>query len=133
MSASRSITGYRDSWYYVGDDCTTEIDSDFIRASTSMGTSTPNFNIATKTSKGTDSTGCMPIPQGTKRIMFAVPGEKSKIEGIDVDGMGLPYDGFTSKVVAVKGANNYDAINYTVFVKENANGLAATGYTVTIS
>ena len=135
MSASRSITGYRDSWYYVGSDCTTEIDSDFIRNNgVAMGTSSPNFNIHTASPKGDTSKGnCMQIPQGTKRIMFAVPGSKSKIEGVDVDGMGLSYDGFTSKVVAVKGANNYDAINYTVFVKENANGLAATGYTVTIS
>ena len=135
LSADVKASGYRNSWYYVGTDCTTEIDSDFIRnTGIAMNTSTPNFNISNKTSKGTDYTAkCMPIPQGTKRIMFAVPGSKSKIEGIDVDGMGLPYDGFTSKVVAVKGANDFEAANYTVFVKENPNGLAATGYTITIS
>ncbi len=130
-----AATGFRNSWYYVGTDCTSEITGDWIRANgTAMNTSTPNFNTSSKTSAGTAySAKCMPIPQGTKRIMFAVPGSKSKIEGIDVDGMGLPYDGFTSKTVSVKGANGFTAADYTVFVKENANGLAATGYTVTIS
>lgn len=127
--------GYRNSWYYVGSDCTTEITGDWIRANgTAMGTSAPSFNISDKTALGTSyASRCMPIPQGTKRIMFAVPGSKSKIEGIDVDGMGLPYDGFTKKTVSVKGANDFEATDYTIFVKENANGLAATGYTVAIS
>jgi hypothetical protein len=135
LSASAKVTGYRNSWYYVGTDCTTEIDSNFIRTNgVAMGTSSPDFNISDKTSTGKAcESKCMPIPQGTKRIMFAVPGTKTKIEGIDVDGMELAYDGFTSKTVAVKGANDYEATNYTIFVKENANGLAATGYTVKIS
>lgn len=127
-------TGYRDSWYYVGTDCTTEIDSAFIRGCTSMGTSSPNFNIHSTTAVGTAcASKCMQIPQGTKRIVFAVPGSKSKIEGFDVDGMGLPYDGFNKLTVSVKGANDFEATDYTVFVKENSNGLAATGYTVSIS
>lgn len=135
LTANVTATGYRNSWYYVGTDCTTAIDSEFIRTKgIAMNTSSPNFNIASKTSAGTAyANKCMPIPQGTKRIMFAVPGTKTKIEGIDVDGMGLPYDGFESETVAVKGANDFKAENYTVFVKENSNGLAATGYTVSIS
>ena len=153
LSADVKASGYRNSWYYVGTDCTSDIDGDWIRGCKAMNTSSPNFNISTTTATGkvVDGGGkCMPIPQGTKRIMFAVPGVKSSISGKDVDGMGLDYDGFTKMTVRVKGANsfvsesaksitsttateNQDGYLYTVFVKENANGLAATGYTVTIS
>ena len=42
-------------------------------------------------------------------------------------------DNFSTKTVAVEGANDYEAIDYTVFVAENAAGMAATKYTVTIA
>lgn len=134
-TANVQVQGYRNSFYYVGTDCTSEITSDWIRANgTAMNTSTPNFNIYDASPKGDASKGkCMHIPQGTKRIMFAVPGSKSKIEGTDIDGMGLAYDGFTSKTVSVKGANDFEGANYTVFVKESTEGLQATGYTISIT
>jgi hypothetical protein len=152
LPADVKATGYRNSWYYVGTDYTTSIDETFIRdKGTAMNTSTPNFNIASATAQGTTSGGKnMPIPQGTKRVMFVVPGNKSTISGKDIDGMELAYDGFVKKTVRIKGLNgfvtesaqsvtsdtateNQDGYLYTVFVKENAQGLAATGYTVTIS
>lgn len=149
LTADVKASGYRNTWYYVGTDCTTPIDGAFIRSATARNANTTNFNVHTKTPAGTAFNGVI-IPAGTKRIMFAVPGSKSKIEGNDVDGMGLPYDGFTKMTVRVKGANNFvsesaqtvtsetatenqDGYLYTVFVKENPNGLAATGYTVAIS
>jgi hypothetical protein len=130
MSASRSVTGYRDSWYYVGTDCTTEIDSDFIRTyGTPKNANTTNF-------------GTITIPKGTKRVLIAVPGSHTIEKVVDEDGMGLaihdinaapPVISFETKTIAVKGANNFEAANYSVFVYENPNGVAATRYTFTIS
>ena len=149
VSADVKITGFRNSWYYVGTELF-DITADNIRSKgTQMKTASPNFNIASKTAAGTTGT-CMPIPQGTKRIMFVVPGSKNTISGIDIDGMQLPYDGFTKQTIRIKGYNNFvsesakavtdssatenkDGYLYTIFVKENAEGLAATGYTITIA
>ena len=120
-SAKVEVTGYRSSFYYVGTDCTTEVDSDFIRDSINKNANTKNFGTVT-------------IPAGTKRIVFAVPGSATLNVVTDVDGMGLDVKGnFTAKTVAVEGANGFAAIDYTVFICENSNGLAATSYTVSIS
>lgn len=113
-------TGYRDTWYYVGTDCTTAIDSNFIRAATSKKSNTTSFGTVT-------------IPAGTKRVMFAVLGDKTLKSVIDVDGQGLDVKAnFTKETIAVNGANGYTAANYSVFHFENENGIAATKYTVTI-
>lgn len=121
MSASRSITGYRDTWYYVGTDHTFELNSANIRSkATAMGANTTNFGRVT-------------IPGGTTRVMFAVLGDKTLSSVIDVDGQGLDVKAnFTKETIAIEGANGYDAANYTVFHFENANGVAATKYDVTI-
>ena len=121
ITADVKATGYRDTWYYIGTDCTTEIDSAFIRGSTSKGSTTYNF-------------GTVPIPAGTTRVMFAVFGDKTLASVIDVDGMGLDVkENFTKKTIAVSGANNFEAANYSVFIAENPSGMAATRYTVTIT
>lgn len=113
-------TGYRDTWYYVGTDYTTTIDSNFIRAATSKKANTTSFGTVT-------------IPAGTKRVMFAVLGDKTLKSVIDVDGQGLDVKAnFTKETIAVNGANGYTAANYSVFHFENENGIAATKYTVTI-
>lgn len=120
LTANCSITGYRNSWYYVGTDCTTAIDSAFVRASTAKNANTKNF-------------GTLTIPAGTKRVMIAVPGAATLTSVIDVDGMGLDVkENFEKKTVNVEGANGYTAAAYTVFVCDNANGLAATKYTFSI-
>lgn len=114
------LAGYRNSWYYVGTDCTTVIDSAFIRKATGMGSNTTAF-------------GTITIPAGTKRVMFAVPGVHTLTSVIDVDGQNLDVKAnFTAETIQVNGANGYDAIDYTVFHFENENGVAATKYTVTI-
>lgn len=122
LSANCVITGYRNSWSYVGSDCTTAIDSAFIRGTTPKNGNTRNF-------------GTITIPGGTKRVMIAVPGSATLTSVIDVDGMGLDVKGnFTTMTnVAVEGANGFTAANYTVFVCDNPNGLAATKYTFSIS
>ena len=120
-SANVKVTGYRSSFSYVGTDCTTAIDSAFIRG-------TKNHNANTK------AFGTVTIPAGTKRVMFAVPGSATLKSVIDVDGMGLDVkDNFTTSTIKVKGANNFTEADYTVFVTENANGMSATKFTVSIS
>ena len=120
-----NATGYRNSWYYVGTDCTTAIDSDFVRNATSKGANTTSF-------------GSIKIPNGTKRVMIAVPGAHTLTDVVDVNGMGLHIQGdFATKTVQVKGANNYTAADYSVFVYENSNGTnypeGETFFTITIS
>lgn len=122
LSAGAKVTGFRNSWYYVGEDCTTTVDSAFIRGCTGKGSNTTSF-------------GTITIPEGTKRVMIAVPGSHSLTSVIDVDGMGLDVkENFTTmNNVPVNGANGYEAANYTVFVAENANGMKATKFTFTIA
>lgn len=121
LFADVQATGYRNTWQYVGEDCTTAINSTFIRG-------------CTPKNKNTTSFGTVTIPDGTKRVMFAVPGAHTLTSVIDVDGMNLDVKGnFETKTIAVEGANNFTAIDYTVFVAENPAGLAATKYTVTIA
>lgn len=111
--------GYRNAWQYVGTNHTATIDSDFIRGTTAKGNTT--------------SFGTVTIPAGTTRVMFAVLGDKTLKSVIDVDGQGLDVKAnFTKETISVKGANNFDGANYSVFHFENANGVAATKYTVTI-
>lgn len=121
LSASRSITGYRDTWYYIGTDYTFTLDSATIREKAiAKGSNTTDF-------------GTVAIPAGTKRVMFAVLGDKTLKSVIDVDGQGLDVKAnFTKETIAIQGANGYEAANYSVFHFENPNGVAATKYTVTI-
>lgn len=123
LSATVKVTGYRNSWSYVGSDCTSAVDSTFIRTyGTAKNANTTNF-------------GTITIPGGTKRVMIAVPGTHSLTSVIDVDGMGLDVKGnFTTTTgVQVKGANDYTAADYTTFVFDNANGMSATKFTFTIA
>ena len=72
------------------------------------------------------------IPEGTKRVVIAVPSTKTLTKVIDVAGMGLDIVGsFASSVVQVEGANGYTAINYNVYVFENANGVSASTFQCT--
>lgn len=122
LTAYAKVTGFRNSWYYVGEDCSTTVDNDFIRSCTGKGANTTDF-------------GTLTIPGGTKRVMIAIPGTHSLTSVIDVDGMGLDIkENFTTTTgVQVKGANNYEAESYTVFVFENPNGMSATKFTFTIA
>ena len=122
-ASSSAITGYRGWWTYVGTDNTTEIDSAFVRGATAKGAAGTNFNISN-----------LSIPAGTKRVFVAIPASKNMTlkSVIDVDGMGLDVkENFTTKTVKVNGANGYAAVDYTIYLCENAAGLAATKYTFT--
>lgn len=125
-TASLTITGYRCWFTYIGTDCTSTVDSAFIR--------TNGKNRGKSTSAA--SLNNVEIPAGTTRIVVAIPaasGNKSLKDVIDVDGMGLSaFGNFTHSTVDVEGANGYEAASYNVWVAENANGLAATHYNFTL-
>lgn len=128
-TAEVKVQGYRNSFYYVGNDNTTTIDSAFIRSGTPRNANTKNFNVTSK-----DGASYLTIPQGTKRVLIAIPGSATLGEVKDLDGMGLDQKGnFETKTVSVEGANSFTATNYTVFVYDKPEGLAATRYTFTIS
>ena len=122
LSADVKASGYRNTWYYVGTDDQFELNSANIRSK------------ATAKNANTTSFGTVTIPAGTKRVMFAVLGDKTLKSIIDVDGQGLDVKAnFTKETIAIKGANDFDAANYSVFHFENENGVAATKYTVTFN
>ena len=121
LSADVKASGYRNTWYYVGTDDQFELNSANIRSK------------ATAKNANTTSFGTVTIPAGTKRVMFAVLGNKSLTSVIDVDGQNLDVKAnFTKETIAIEGANGFEAANYSVFHFENENGVAATKYTVTI-
>ena len=121
LSANVTVTGYRNTWYYVGTDHTSTLNSAFFRTK------------ATAKNANTTSFGTVTIPAGTTRVAFAVLGNKTLKSVSDVDGQGLDVKAnFTKETVAIEGANGFESANYTVFHFENENGVAATKYTVTI-
>ena len=122
LSADVKASGYRNTWYYVGTDDTFELNSANIRSKfTAKNASTTSFGTVT-------------IPAGTKRVAFAVLGNKTLSSVIDVDGQNLDVKAnFTKETIAIEGANGFEAANYSVFHFENSNGVAATKYTVTIA
>jgi hypothetical protein len=78
----------------------------------------------------------MEIPQGTRQIIVAIPANSSQelTSVIDIDGMGLDvFNNFIQQTIEVRGANDYDTIPYSVWVAENANGLAKTNYNFIIT
>lgn len=118
---SGTVTGYRSMFTYVG---------------TNISAITGAWIRANASNKGNSVTpGTLTIAEGTKRVLIAVPKAKGKTltSVIDVDGMGLDVkDNFTHTVVSVEGLNGYTAAEYDVWYVDNANGLAATKYTVTL-
>lgn len=121
LTASVKASGYRNTWFYVGTDDTFELTSANIR------------DKFTAKNANTTSFGTVTIPGGTKRVAFAVLGDKTLKSVIDVDGQNLDVKAnFTKETIAIEGANGFEAANYSVFHFENSNGVAATKYTVTI-
>lgn len=122
LSADVKASGYRNAWKYIGTDDQFELNSANIRSkATAMNSNTTAFGTVT-------------IPGGTKRVMFAVLGDKTLKSVIDVDGQNLDVKAnFTKETIAIEGANGFEAANYSVFHFENSNGVAATKYTVSFN
>lgn len=120
-SKTASFTGWYNNWYYIGDELD-EIDSAWVRA---HATPVANNGSLNKT---------YDIAAGKKRVMFAYQGTHSITECIDVKGMSLDVkENFTTKTVNIKGANDKGGKDYTVFIFDNANGIAETQYKITFA
>lgn len=123
-TASTAITGYRNSFYGTltekGD-----VTSDIIRGLVGKSNkSLVNGNGFTIT-----------IPVGAMRIIFAYPATLRDVSSVkDVNGLGAEIaSSFVKQTIAVEGVDNYDAIDYKVYMLDfaKANDTANT-FTVTI-
>ena len=116
------VTGYRAWFMYIGENLAT-IDSAFIRSSTNKGQTVSNQNLVT-------------IPEGTKRVMVAVPQASSKqlTSVVDQDGfqMELINDAAHTTVVEVAASGTYSTTKpYNVWYHDMANGRIASRYNFT--
>ena len=122
-ATSSAITGYRNSFYGTLTE-KGELTSDIIR---SLGKS----NKAFKNGDTFDIT----IPVGAKRVVFAYPATLRDVTSVkDVNGLNAEISGaFTKSTLSVEGLNNFQGINYKVYVTDFAEAVAtANTYKVTI-
>ena len=122
-ATSSAITGYRNSFYGTLTE-KGELTSDIIR---SLGKS----NKALTNGNSFDIT----IPVGAKRVVFAYPATLRDVTSVkDVNGLNAEISGaFTKSTLSVEGLNNFQGINYKVYVTDFAEAVAtANTYKVTI-
>lgn len=122
-ATSSAITGYRNSFYGTLTE-KGELTSDIIR---SLGKS----NKALTNGSAFDIT----IPVGATRIVFAYPATLGDVTSVkDVNGLNAEVSSaFTKSTLSVEGLNNFQGINYKVYVTDFAEAVAtANTYKVTI-
>lgn len=122
-ATSSAITGYRNSFYGTLTE-KGELTSDIIR---SLGKS----NKALKNGNTFDIT----IPVGAMRVVFAYPATLRDVTSVkDVNGLNAEISGaFTKSTLSIEGLNNFQGINYKVYVTDFAEAVAtANTYKVTI-
>lgn len=122
-ATSSAITGYRNSFYGTLTE-KGELTSDIIR-------SLSKSNKAFKNGNSFDIT----IPVGAKRVVFAYPATLRDVTSVkDVNGLNAEISGaFTKSTLSVEGLNNFQGINYKVYVTDFAEAVAtANTYKVTI-
>lgn len=122
-ATSSAITGYRNSFYGTLTE-KGELTSDIIR---SLGKS----NKALTNGSAFDIT----IPVGAKRVVFAYPATLRDVTSVkDVNGLNAEISGaFTKSTLSVEGLNNFQGIDYKVYVTDFAEAVAtANTYKVTI-
>lgn len=122
-ATSSAITGYRNSFYGTLNE-KGELTSDIIR---SLGKS----NKALTNGNTFDIT----IPVGAMRVVFAYPATLKDVSSVkDVNGLNAEISGaFTKSTLSVEGLNNFQGINYKVYVTDFAEAVAtANTYKVTI-
>ena len=122
-ATSSAITGYRNSFYGTLTE-KGELTSDIIR-------SLSKSNKALKNGNTFDIT----IPVGAKRVVFAYPATLRDVTSVkDVNGLNAEISGaFTKSTLSVEGLNNFQGINYKVYVTDFAEAVAtANTYKVTI-
>ena len=122
-ATSSAITGYRNSFYGTLTE-KGELTSDIIR-------SLSKSNKALTNGSAFDIT----IPIGAKRVVFAYPATLRDVTSVkDVNGLNAEISGaFTKSTLSVEGLNNFQGINYKVYVTDFAEAVAtANTYKVTI-
>ena len=122
-ATSSAITGYRNSFYGTLTE-KGELTSDIIR-------SLKKSNKALTNGNSFDIT----IPIGAKRVVFAYPATLRDVTSVkDVNGLNAEISGaFTKSTLSVEGLNNFQGINYKVYVTDFAEAVAtANTYKVTI-
>lgn len=122
-ATSSAITGYRNSFYGTLTE-KGELTSDIIR-------SLKKSNKALTNGNSFDIT----IPVGAKRVVFAYPATLRDVTSVkDVNGLNAEISGaFTKSILSVEGLNNFQGINYKVYVTDFAEAVAtANTYKVTI-
>ena len=117
------VKGYRNCFYGSLTE-KTELTSDIVR----------NLN---KTGYGVKagSTFNISIPVGTKRVVFAYPDSVREVSSVtDSNGMHAEIaTSFEQLTMQVKGCNDYESIEYKVYILDYANGATeANSYKVTI-
>lgn len=122
-ATSSAITGYRNSFYGTLTE-KGELTSDIIR---SLGKSNKALTNG--------STFGITIPVGAMRVVFAYPETLRDVSSVkDVNGLNAEISGaFTKSTLSVEGLNNFQGINYKVYVTDFAEAVAtANTYNVTI-
>ena len=122
-ATSSAITGYRNSFYGTLTE-KGELTSDIIR-------SLRKSNQALKNGNSFDIT----IPVGAKRVVFAYPATLRDVSSVkDVNGLNAEISGaFRKSTLSVEGLNNFQGIDYKVYVTDFAEAIATANiYKVTI-
>ena len=122
-ATSSAITGYRNSFYGTLTE-KGELTSDIIR---SLGKSNKALTNG--------STFDITIPVGAMRVVFAYPATLRDVTSVkDVNGLNAEISGaFRKSTLSVEGLNNFQGINYKVYVTDFAEATAtANTYKVTI-
>ena len=122
-ATSSAITGYRNSFYGTLTE-KGELTSDIIRSLNKSNKALTNGNSFDIT-----------IPVGAKRVVFAYPATLRDVTSVkDVNGLNAEISGaFTKSTLSVEGLNNFQGINYKVYVTDFAEAVAtANTYKVTI-
>lgn len=120
---SYTITGYRNSFYGTLTE-KGEITSDIIRSLKKSNKALTNGNTFDIT-----------IPVGAMRVVFAYPATLKDVTSVkDVNGLNAEVSSaFTKSTLSVEGLNNFQGINYKVYVTDFAEAVAkANTYRVTI-
>ena len=122
-ATSSAITGYRNSFYGTLTE-KGELTSDIIRSLSKSNKALTNGNSFDIT-----------IPIGAKRVVFAYPATLRDVTSVKaVNGLNAEISGaFTKSTLSVEGLNNFQGINYKVYVTDFAEAVAtANTYKVTI-
>ena len=122
-ATSSAITGYRNSFYGTLTE-KGELTSDIIRSLNKSNQALTN-----------GSTFSITIPVGAMRVVFAYPATLRDVSSVkDVNGLNAEISGaFRKSTLSVEGLNNFQGIDYKVYVTDFAEAVAtANTYNVTI-